>query len=180
MSISPDYWAYLDPDAVPRMVSATVPGPKSDDAGRVDDRRSACLSQQRHRGARHLEHAAHVYGEHAVPIVERKALKVLRLPGCGRAGVVDEHVEAAEIGFDLFQHRANAGLITYIALQEQRLCAQLARRGCGFGGRGAAGTVVDADIVAGPRQGDDGTAADTARRARDQGFFAFSYSRNLL
>src|SRR6185369_7699630 len=121
--------------------------------------------------ARHLEQAAHVDGEYAVPFLERQRLEILRLPRRGGAGVVDQHVEPAELVLHLLEHRAHAGFVGDVALEDQGVDAELVRLGRGLARRLLARAVVDGDVVARARQGEHGAFSDAGGGAGDEGGF---------
>jgi hypothetical protein len=144
------------------------PGAQPDDRCSVDDA-ALRLPQKRQRRPRHLEKAAHVDGENAVPFLQGKRFQILRLPRGGGAGVVDEDIEAAEALLDALEHRSHARLVADVAAQQKRLCAERLRFAGRFARRGFARAVVQRDIEAGTGERESSAAADAGGGARDQG-----------
>src|SRR5687767_10284537 len=63
--------------------------------GEVDDAAAARLLDERHRLVRAVEHAVEIHRDAALPVLRANVLDLGRRPGY--TGVVDEHVEAAEV-----------------------------------------------------------------------------------
>ncbi len=84
----------------------------------------------------------------------------------GHAGVVDEHVEAAELGFGAPDQVGGRIGVGDVALQQRVTLARQRRERCAGARRVAVVMHADARALAGAL--DCGRAADAARRAGDQ------------
>src|SRR5258708_6096420 len=122
-------------------------GTQAADARRVDDAPFRFLQHGRC-GPGDLEKPAHIDREDAVPFLQRQGLEILRLPRRGGAGVVDQHIEAAESLLHRLQHGAHRGLIADVAAHQQPPGGELLRLRAGFGRRRLGRAVGGGDVAA--------------------------------
>jgi len=82
------------------------------DGGQIDDRRLATLAQARHGLADAQKLTRDIDGQGAFPIGQRQGFD--SAGGPGHAGIVDQHIQAAEFPVHQFEHRRDIGLARYV------------------------------------------------------------------
>ena len=90
----------------------------------VDDLAAALALQDRQHRLRHQEHAFQVGGDDAVPVLFRQPLDGARARTA--AGIVDQHVDAAEGPDRALDQRCHLGLVGNIGGNAHRVASQIA------------------------------------------------------
>ena len=147
-----------------RVAGPGVSGPQRSE---IDDA-AVSGAQVGQRFAGNEKRAARVGVENIVPLFEGEAFERSRSEG---AGVVDENVEAAELGDDSGDCSAYRGFGAHIARRGDSAAAESGDLRGGLRGLGMRFEISDCDVGAGMSQGEGDGATDAACSAGDKGDF---------